>query len=274
MSFSIILLRKDYMNIMKKTISALLALGICITMMITAWGATQAEIDAATGPAFGITADQYKETLEKTEEAGVAQETEDGEQAAQEAPAKTLGAESASGEEETEEENTALQETGAAAEEKAAQEARIAAEERAAQEARAAEERAAQEARAAEEKAAQEARAAAEAKAAQEKVAGAKTGSSRGRLAGRFKTYGYSTKNPERAVTASGTRPVHGRTVGSDWSVLPKGTRIRIGETDDRIYVVEDNGNTYGQFVDIYYPTMQTAHAHGLKYQNIYIVTE
>ena len=252
MSFSIILLRKDYMNIMKKTISALLALGICITMMITAWGATQAEIDAATGPAFGITADQYKETLEKTEEAGVAQETEDGEQAAQEAPAKTLGAESASGEEETEEENTALQETGAAAEEKAAQEARIAAEERAAQ----------------------EARAAAEAKAAQEKVAGAKTGSSRGRLAGRFKTYGYSTKNPERAVTASGTRPVHGRTVGSDWSVLPKGTRIRIGETDDRIYVVEDNGDTYGQFVDIYYPTMQTAHAHGLKYQNIYIVTE
>ncbi len=251
MSFSIILLRKDYMNIMKKTISALLALGICITMMITAWGATQAEIDAATGPAFGITADQYKETLEKTEEAGVAQETEDGEQTAQEAPAKTLGAESASGEEETEEENTALQETGAAAEEKAAQEAR-----------------------AAEEKAAQEARAAAEAKAAQEKVAGAKTGSSRGRLAGRFKTYGYSTKNPERAVTASGTRPVHGRTVGSDWSVLPKGTRIRIGETDDRIYVVEDNGNTYGQFVDIYYPTMQTAHAHGLKYQNIYIVTE
>ena len=251
MSFSIILLRKDYMNIMKKTISALLALGICITMMITAWGATQAEIDAATGPAFGITADQYKETLEKTEEAGVAQETEDGEQAAQEAPAKTLGAESASGEEETEEENTALQETGAAAEEKAAQEAR-----------------------AAEEKAAQEARIAAEAKAAQEKVAGAKTGSSRGRLAGRFKTYGYSTKNPERAVTASGTRPVHGRTVGSDWSVLPKGTRIRIGETDDRIYVVEDNGNTYGQFVDIYYPTMQTAHAHGLKYQNIYIVTE
>ena len=263
MSFSIILLRKDYISIMKKTISALFALGICIMMMITAWGATQAEIDAATGPAFGITADQYKETLEKTEEAGVAQETEDGEQAAQEAPAKTLGAESASGEEETEEENTALQETGAAAEEKAAQEAR------------AAEEKAAQEARiAAEEKAAQEARAAAEAKAAQEKVAGAKTGSSRGRLAGRFKTYGYSTKNPERAVTASGTRPVHGRTVGSDWSVLPKGTRIRIGETDDRIYVVEDNGNTYGQFVDIYYPTMQTAHAHGLKYQNIYIVTE
>ena len=54
--------------------------------------------------------------------------------------------------------------------------------------------------------------------------------------------------------------------------MLPRGTRVRIGNSDT-IYVVEDTGgNIKGRTIDIYMNNDSEARAHGVRYPELYIV--
>ncbi|MBF1260606.1 MAG: 3D domain-containing protein, partial [Lachnoanaerobaculum sp.] len=94
----------------------------------------------------------------------------------------------------------------------------------------------------------------------------------KGRSVGKFKAYAYSHDCDPSNITKSGTTPVVGRTIAADWSVLPRGTRVRIGNSDT-IYVVEDTGgNIKGKTIDIYMNNDSEARAHGVRYPELYIV--
>lgn len=95
---------------------------------------------------------------------------------------------------------------------------------------------------------------------------------SRGRSVGTFKCYAYSNDCDPSGITASGTRPTTGKTIAADWSVLPRGTRVRIGN-DDTIYVVEDKGgNIKGKTIDIFMHDDSETYAHGVRYREVFIV--
>ena len=92
----------------------------------------------------------------------------------------------------------------------------------------------------------------------------------KGRSVGKFNAYSHDC-DPSN-ITKSGTTPVVGRTIAADWSVLPRGTRVRIGNSDT-IYVVEDTGgNIKGKTIDIYMNNDSEARAHGVRYPELYIV--
>ncbi|AYB00539.1 3D domain-containing protein [Lachnoanaerobaculum umeaense] len=94
----------------------------------------------------------------------------------------------------------------------------------------------------------------------------------KGRSIGKFKAYAYSVDCDPSNMTRSGNRPVVGRTIAADWSVLPAGTRVRIGDSDN-IYVVEDTGgNIKGRTIDIYMHNDAETSAHGIRYPELYIV--
>ena len=94
----------------------------------------------------------------------------------------------------------------------------------------------------------------------------------KGRYVGKFKAYAYSHDCDPSNITKSGTTPVVGRTIAADWSVLPRGTRVRIGNSDT-IYVVEDTGgNIKGKTIDIYMNNDSEARAHGVRYPELYVV--
>ena len=94
----------------------------------------------------------------------------------------------------------------------------------------------------------------------------------KGRSIGKFKAYAYSVDCDPSNMTRSGNRPVVGRTIAADWSVLPAGTRVRIGDSDN-IYVVEDTGgNIKGRTIDIYMNNDAETSAHGIRYPELYIV--
>lgn len=94
----------------------------------------------------------------------------------------------------------------------------------------------------------------------------------RGRSIGKFKAYAYSLDCDPSNITRAGTRPVVGKTIAADWSVLPRGTRVRIGNSDT-IYVVEDTGgNIKGRTIDIFMHNDSEARAHGIRYPELYIV--
>ena len=94
----------------------------------------------------------------------------------------------------------------------------------------------------------------------------------KGRSIGKFKAYAYSVDCDPSNMTRSGNRPVVGRTIAADWSVLPAGTRVRIGDSDN-IYVVEDTGgNIKGRTIDIYMHNVAETSAHGIRYPELYIV--
>ena len=93
----------------------------------------------------------------------------------------------------------------------------------------------------------------------------------KGRSIGKFKAYAYSHDCDPSNITKAGTTPVVGR-IAADWSVLPRGTRVRIGNSDT-IYVVEDTGgNIKGRTIDIYMNNDSEARAHGVRYPELYIV--
>lgn len=94
----------------------------------------------------------------------------------------------------------------------------------------------------------------------------------KGRSVGKFKAYAYSHDCDPSNITKSGTTPVVGRTIAADWSVLPRGTRVRIGNSDT-IYVVEDTGgNIKGKTIDIFMNNDSEARAHGVRYPELYVV--
>jgi len=88
-----------------------------------------------------------------------------------------------------------------------------------------------------------------------------------GQYLGEFVTTGYY--NPGGNASADGSMPRAQHTVSTDWSVIPKGTRIRF-EDSDIIYTVEDTG-VHGEWVDVYYDTHSEAHGHGLVRKKVYL---
>ncbi len=89
-----------------------------------------------------------------------------------------------------------------------------------------------------------------------------------GTLLGSFKTTGYS--NPDGNASADGSMPRAGHTVATDWSVIPRGSKLRFGGSN-LIYTVEDTG-VHGAVVDVYYGSNAEASAHGVQYQDVYLI--
>lgn len=92
---------------------------------------------------------------------------------------------------------------------------------------------------------------------------------------GVFKTTGYC--NCEKCsngtgLTYSGTAPTANHTISADLSILPLGTKVRIG---DIIYTVEDiGGGVDGHKIDIYYSSHEDALAHGLSSAEVFLVSK
>ena len=87
---------------------------------------------------------------------------------------------------------------------------------------------------------------------------------------GVFKTTGFT--NPRGERSADGSVPQVGRTVAADWSVLPRGSKIRFAGSDT-VYIVEDTG-VLGQVVDVYYANNSEAWSHGVQYREVFLVLE
>lgn len=73
--------------------------------------------------------------------------------------------------------------------------------------------------------------------------------------------------------TASGTMPMQGRTIASDWDVLPAGTEVYIDGLGWR--TVEDKGSAIqGQDIDIYMQSHEAAIAWGVQEVDVWIMEE
>ncbi len=73
-------------------------------------------------------------------------------------------------------------------------------------------------------------------------------------------------------VTASGTRPTAGRTVGVNPRLIPYGTQLKVGKT--RGYVAEDTGGGIGwRHLDIFCNSHQEALNAGVGYKKVWAVT-
>lgn len=71
-------------------------------------------------------------------------------------------------------------------------------------------------------------------------------------------------------LTYSGATPRANHTIAADLSVLPLGSRVRVGNT---IYTVEDKGSAIqGNMLDIYYDTHEQAVSHGRTRQEVFLV--
>ena len=72
-------------------------------------------------------------------------------------------------------------------------------------------------------------------------------------------------------VTASGTTSKAGRTVGVNPSIIPYGTKLRIGGKDG--YVAEDTGGGIGTYhIDIFCNSHQEALNKGVLYKKVYVI--
>lgn len=73
-------------------------------------------------------------------------------------------------------------------------------------------------------------------------------------------------------ITASGTVPKAGRTVGVNPSLIPYGTKLRIGGKDG--YVAEDTGGGIGTYhIDVFCNSHQEALNAGVGYKKVYAIT-
>ena len=72
-------------------------------------------------------------------------------------------------------------------------------------------------------------------------------------------------------ITASGTVPKAGRTVGVNPNLIPYGTKLRIGGKDG--YVAEDTGGGIGTYhIDIFCNSHQEALNAGVVYKKVYVI--
>lgn len=72
-----------------------------------------------------------------------------------------------------------------------------------------------------------------------------------------------------RKVARDGTPLVPYWTIATDWKVIPKGTKVRIG---DHIWEVHDTGNGIrGNRIDICYPTHQSALDWGIRKCEVFV---
>lgn len=71
-------------------------------------------------------------------------------------------------------------------------------------------------------------------------------------------------------LTYSGTVPKANHTIAADLTLLPIGTRLRIGNT---IYTVEDTGSSIvGNKLDVYYDDHATAENHGIQQMEVFLI--
>ena len=72
-------------------------------------------------------------------------------------------------------------------------------------------------------------------------------------------------------VTASGTTPTAGRTVGVNPAIIPYGTKLQIGSQDG--YVAEDTGGGIGTYhIDVFCNSHQEALNAGVGYKKVYAI--
>ena len=73
-------------------------------------------------------------------------------------------------------------------------------------------------------------------------------------------------------VTASGTKPTAGRTVGVNPRLIPYGTHLQIGKTKG--YVAEDTGGGIGWYhLDVFCNSHQEALQKGVQHKKVYAIT-
>lgn len=73
-------------------------------------------------------------------------------------------------------------------------------------------------------------------------------------------------------VTASGTRPTAGRTVGVNPRLIPYGTHLKVGKYKG--YVAEDTGGGIGwKHLDIFCDSHQEAIKRGVQYKKVWAIT-
>ena len=73
-------------------------------------------------------------------------------------------------------------------------------------------------------------------------------------------------------ITASGTRPTVGRTVGVNPSLIPYGTKLKIGK--NRGYVAEDTGGGIGwRHLDVFCSSHQEALNAGVGWEKVWAVS-
>lgn len=74
-------------------------------------------------------------------------------------------------------------------------------------------------------------------------------------------------------ITASGTQATAGRTIASDISILPFGTKVHIDGLGD--YVCEDTGGAiHGYILDVLVESHEKALQMGVDYRDVYIIKE
>lgn len=90
---------------------------------------------------------------------------------------------------------------------------------------------------------------------------------------GEFKITAYGIDcNGCTGVTANGTVPEVGRTIASDWSILPPNTEVLI---DGNVYIVEDKGGGIkGNHIDLFVGTESQSNIWGVQYHEVFIKTE
>lgn len=90
------------------------------------------------------------------------------------------------------------------------------------------------------------------------------------KLIGNFKITAYTKEEFPNSKTASGVYPTVNHTVAADWKVIPKGSRIMIGD-NPTVYTVEDTG-AKGMHLDVFLETNAEAIQHGVRYADVYLV--
>lgn len=90
------------------------------------------------------------------------------------------------------------------------------------------------------------------------------------KLIGNFKITAYTKEEFPNSKTASGVYPTVNHTVAADWKVIPKGSKIMIGD-NPTVYTVEDTG-AKGMHLDIFLETNAEAIQHGVRYADVYLI--
>lgn len=71
-------------------------------------------------------------------------------------------------------------------------------------------------------------------------------------------------------ITYAGTIPQANHTISADLTLLPLGSKVRIGDT---VYTVEDKGSSIvGNMIDIFYDNHEEAIAHGRTQEEVFLV--
>lgn len=86
-----------------------------------------------------------------------------------------------------------------------------------------------------------------------------------------FESTGKRVGDPGYGITASGVEVEEGVTIASDWSVLPKGSRVLIEGVGERL--VQDKGSAIkGMKLDVYIPELDDALEFGRQTLRVYLI--